>query len=92
MERLRIDELRLREQERTGVRPSLLDISRIAFVDDLGRRSPITGECEPIAEGNARTKLSLWNRGEGLSGLRPRHLLRLSKHYGITDVNELLSE
>jgi hypothetical protein len=88
MERLKIDELIAERTERGKITdwPKLLDE---VFADDIGKGR--NGGSELSAD-RRRQLINAWNRGQMLTRLLPRHVIRIAEHFGKTRILDVMQE
>lgn len=88
MERLKIDELIAERTERGKLTDwdTLLDE---VFADDIGK-GPHGGEA--LSRGRRRQLVNAWNRGQMLTRLHPRHVIRIAEHFGKTRIADVMQE
>lgn len=85
IERVKITELQL-DQKRRGKEPmTRKEIAEAVFAGDTARAST-----EELSDNRKQTLISDWDNGKSLTACKPRHLLRLSKLVGKTDINDLI--
>lgn len=89
MERIRIDELVHQHEARTGHKPDMQALMDRLFADDIGK-GPHGGE--PLSSGHQRVLLVAWNRGQKLTRLQPRHILRIAEFFGVERVRDVIQE
>lgn len=90
MERVRITELILSQREKTGKKATHQEVGDFVFKGEKGRRKG--GKPQPITPLRRSRLIGRWDNGLDLTAMKPRHLLRLSKFFNVTDINQLLSE
>lgn len=89
MERIRIDELVRQHEARTGQKLDMQALMARVFADDIGK-GPQGGE--PLSPAHQRVLLVAWNRGQKLTRLQPRHLLRIAEFFGVDGIREVIQE
>lgn len=91
MERLRITELLADHAARNGgVAVSKTELAEAVFGAEKGR--PLNGKRRPLSESRKRSIIWQWDYGKGLTSLKPRHVLRLARFFGIKRIDELFEE
>lgn len=90
-ERVRIDALVIIFKDREGRKPEYPEIAAFVFKGEKTR--PLHGKRRPFdIEGRGVSLLSSWNNGNELTALKPRHIVRLSKFFKVTDITEILAD
>ena len=91
MERLRITELLADHAARNGgVAVSKTELAEAILGADKGR--PQGGKSRPLSESRKRSIVWHWDYGKGLTSLKPRHVLRLARFFGIKRIEDLFEE
>lgn len=88
---MKIDELIARRLLDKGEKLTYQDVAERALAGDI---------TDPRGRGNQRKRTTKeltafvrsWNRGNRMSALRLRHLLKLSKFFGTPNVNDLIGD
>lgn len=88
MERLKIDEL-IAERTKRGMITNWDTLLDEVFADDIGK-GPHGGEA--LSRGRRRQLVNAWNRGQMLTRLHPRHVIRIAEHFGKTRIADVMQE
>ena len=89
MERLRIDELVSQHEARTGQKLELSLLAFNVFMDEIGKGKDGGA---PISPAHQRVLLNAWNKGEKLTRLQPRHVIRIAEFFGVDGIREVIQE
>lgn len=90
MERVKIDEALIKYRDEHGKKPTMYEVGEYVFKDETSR--PKVGKKRPpMTERRKAYLIGRWNDGEHLTACKPRHLLRLSKYFKITNIADLLA-
>lgn len=90
MERVRIKELQLRMRSKKERKVSNKEIAHAVLGDEVAGGAGRGVKGEPLSDSRKQTLISEWDNGKSLSAIKPRHILRLAKLFGVTNVNDLL--
>ena len=90
MERVRIDELKVRYREKHGTKPTNEQIGEYVFDGDIAR--PVQGQRRrrQISDDRKAQLIARLNNGHDLTALKPRHILRLGEFFEVTQLTEVL--
>lgn len=80
MERLKLLELKEGYRIQHGKKPNNVELAAVVF-----------DATDDISDSRKIGLLSRWNVGHDLSAMKPRHLIRLAEHFGITDIHALIT-
>lgn len=89
-ERVRIKELLEQLSQRRKRRVTRKELSNHVFSDDISR--PRDGERAPLSDGRKQQLMWQWDEGHSLTSLKPRHLLRMARFFGIYDLRKLVED
>jgi hypothetical protein len=88
IERVRIKELLAIASHKRRRKVTQTELAAHVFSDDISR--PKFGVRGPISDTRKQQLMWQWDTGAALTSMKPRHLLRMARFFGIYDVRKLL--
>jgi hypothetical protein len=92
MERLQIDELILAHwRVNGGNKLTYAEVGEAVFKGERTRPKRPKTTTSPMNEKRKQALIGQWNRGFGMSALRPRHIARLAAFFKVNEIDKLVS-